>query len=385
MSKILRRLELLFRHAVVYPVFRLLFRNAQSDQRIDIRSIRRLLILRYDRIGDIIVTTPIFRKLKAVNPSLNIGVVASPANASIISHDPHVDDVFILDKNWLRMIGDLGKARGVGYEVVLNFIFNRTTSGGIIANFVAPDGFKVGQGAEKYRFYFNRLLQLSRGSKHMVEVLADYVEQVFGLPFTEDELAFRIEVDDASQRQVDTFLYRHGLSRRGDTGKRGDGFVVFNLSATDEVRRLSHEQVTAITSHLSITHGVPTVLISAPADSDLLSDVKSTMNTLRCQRYPEAGSATLLEIASLIGGALCVITPDTSIIHFASAMKTPVMGLFTPLQVTNEWLPYKVESRIVLADEGNPVSKIPEERILSAIDSFVAVYFPITSKRSSSA
>ncbi len=385
MSRIVRGMELLFRHAVVYPLFRMLFRNAQSDRTVDIRSVRRLLILRYDRIGDIIVTSPIFRKLKGVNPALKIGIVASPANASIVTHDPHVDDVFVLEKNWFRLFRNLRKARRVGYEVVLNFIFNRTTSGGIIANVVAPNGFKVGQGAEKYRFYFNRLLQLSRGSKHMVEVLADYVTQVFGISFTDDELAFRVVVDGISQKQVDAFLQRRGLVRRRKARQPDGRYVVFNLSATDDVRRLSKEQAMRIASHLSLAHGISTVMISAPGDDALMDEVKRETNAPQCYRYPESGSATLLQIASLIGGASFVVTPDTSIIHFASAMQTPVIGLFTPLQVTNEWLPFKVESKSVLAEEGGPVSEIPEDRIFAAIDSFVDNHFPLPSKRSSSA
>ncbi len=158
MKDLVRRLELVFRHAVVYPLFRLLFWNAPHEKPIDLRSVRKILILRYDRIGDIIVTTPIFRALKSLHPDLMLGVLVSPSNAEIIRHDGAVDKLHVLHSNWFQLFRMILTARREQYDVVLNFIFNRTTSGGVLSNLIAPGGIKVGQGAEKYRFYFNRLL-----------------------------------------------------------------------------------------------------------------------------------------------------------------------------------------------------------------------------------
>ena len=76
------KLEYWWRHQIVYPLLRLIFHNPRKDSPIDIRTVKSLLFLRYDRIGDMIVTTPIFRSLKQLNPALKIGVVASETNAS---------------------------------------------------------------------------------------------------------------------------------------------------------------------------------------------------------------------------------------------------------------------------------------------------------------
>ncbi|MEX2090344.1 MAG: glycosyltransferase family 9 protein, partial [Bacteroidota bacterium] len=102
-----------------------------------------------------------------------------------------------------------------------------------------------------------------------------------------------------------------------------------------------------------------TTLIYAPGDEEMRKVATNLADTSECVSFPEAGTASLLEIASLVEGALCVITPDTAIVHFASAMKTPILGLFTPLQGIHEWLPYKVRHELVTADPGKPVSSIP--------------------------
>lgn len=359
MKKFIGLAERAFRHGIVYPMFRLILNNPVSNRPLELSKIRKLLILRYDRIGDMIVTTPIFRLLKKAHPHLHIGVVTSALNAGLIKDNPNVDAVYILHANWFSLWREIRRARGERYDVVLNFIFNRTTSGGILANIIAPDGFKVGQGDPKYRFYFNRLLTLERSGSHMAETLSSIVREVFDLSWDDKELDFEIVVDEESRNSVDRFLEKHAITRRGTEVKRDFGYVVFNLSATDLVRRISARQAEDLARSLAGEKSFRTTLIYAPGDEEMRKVATNLADTSECVSFPEAGTASLLEIASLVEGALCVITPDTAIVHFASAMKTPILGLFTPLQGIHEWLPYKVRHELVTADPGKPVSSIP--------------------------
>ena len=57
----------------------------------DIKKSKRVLILKYDRIGDMIVTTPIFRELKNAYPNISISVLASKVNKDVIRYNPYID------------------------------------------------------------------------------------------------------------------------------------------------------------------------------------------------------------------------------------------------------------------------------------------------------
>ncbi|MCI0706123.1 MAG: hypothetical protein L0Y80_01380 [Ignavibacteriae bacterium] len=372
MKKFIVTLEWVFRHLIVYPFFRVVFHNKYSDATLDIKSLKKILVLRFDRIGDMIVTTPIFATLKRRNPELHIAVFTSLANAEIIRNNTNVDKIYTLGLNWWRLWKEVLKARKEGYDIVLNFIFNRTTSAGILANLAAPNGFKVGQGAEKYKFYFNRLLRLDRTELHMVEVLAYYVESVFGFKIDRKELQFEIFVDEESRNKVDLFLGKHQLARRSALATELTQYVVLNISATDSVRKIQREQVIFLVKHLTMRKHYPVVMIASPAEREVLISIVHQLKLERCLLYPEQGDATLLEIASLVEGAVCVFTPDTSIIHFASATKTPVMGFFTPLQMAHEWVPYYVQNAAVYAPPGKPVSGIPLDEMAAQADRFLA-------------
>ena len=194
MKRLIEILERAFRHAVVYPLLRTVFRNDVSQDPVDIGKVQQVLIFRFDRIGDMIVTTPVFRALKRRNPKVHVGVIASSVNEELVLNNPYVDEVYVLKKNWLGLISQIWQIRKQKYDVILNFIFNRTTTPGILANLIAPKGFKVGLGPDRYEFYFNRLLKLPRFERHMAETLMLFIEQVFGFRVSEDERGLGIPV-----------------------------------------------------------------------------------------------------------------------------------------------------------------------------------------------
>jgi ADP-heptose:LPS heptosyltransferase len=202
----IRRLEYWWRHYIVYPVLRLVFRNPKQNSSIDIHSVKRLLVLRYDRIGDMIVTTPFFKILKAANPNMRIGVLASKINAEIIQHNPNVDVIHVLTNHWWQIAKEIKNARKENYDVVVNLVFNRTTSGGILANLIAPNGIKIGQGDEKYRFLFNRLQSVVRDDKQMVDIIASYLRDAVGLNISSSNQHYELNVDDETRKYVASFL-----------------------------------------------------------------------------------------------------------------------------------------------------------------------------------
>jgi ADP-heptose:LPS heptosyltransferase len=367
----IEKLEYWWRHRIVYPSLQLIFHNPRKDSPISIQTIDRLLFLRYDRIGDMIVTTPIFRSLKQLNPELKIGVFASETNAEIISCNPYVDTVYILYSNWVKLIAEILRARKNKYKVVLNLIFNRTTSGGILANLVAPSGIKIGQGDEKYRFYFNRLLKVSRVNIHMIETFLFIIKEVFDINLSPNQLNYEIIVDEKTKNSVSTFLKRYNLRPRQYPIAGKSFYVVFNLSANDSVRRISPKQAYAIGNHLCLKTSFHTLLLHAPNDPLMLSVKRDLANNPKCLSFPDQGNASLLELAALIEGAVAVITPDTSIIHFASAAKTPVIGFYTQMQDIHEWLPHQVKYRVVTSSENEPTSAIPISKMITAIDDFI--------------
>ena len=370
MRRIVASVERVWRHVIVYPFLRVIFKNPETKLPINLSEVRSILILRYDKIGDMVVTLPVVRILKARNPNVQIAVLASEVNAEIARNEDSIDRVFVLSRNAFLMFRELYRIRSAQFQIVLNFIFNRMTSGALIANLSCANAIKVGQGQEKYRFYFNAFLTLPRGQIHMVEMLIMYIEQVFGIHVQPEEKVLSVSSAHEAEVNVSSYLKAHDLKRRSDVAQRGSNYVVFNVSARQENKRLSTQQSTAIAAFLGNQLHLHTVMIFAPEDIEMARGVVLKANCQRCLLFPPNGDANLKQIAALLNGAVSVITPDTAIVHIASAVSTPVLGIFTPLQVNQEWLPYNVRYQVIRASVGKPVSAIPTDVLIDGIDRF---------------
>lgn len=372
MTKSVEAVERFFRKNIVYPLLRMIFRNPLSESPIDLRQVTRVLVLRYDRIGDMIVTTPILSTLKQQYPHLRIDVLASKANAEIVQGSPFVDNLLIFETNWVRLLSQIVFLRKQKYDVVLNFIFNRTTGPGILANLVAPKGHKVGQGRVRYAFYFNQMVKIRRFEQHMLESYVSMIEQAFGIAIQREELTFQITVGGDTTPIVNEWLQKRTLHRRSEPKAQGLPYLVLNPSAKDTDRSLNASQGAALFKSLSTRLDVRAVLLDSPGNEALSEAIRRKADVQQPLVYRTVSPKPLGELASLIEGAILVISPDTSIVHFASAMQTPVLAIYAPVNASQEWTPHKVLYDVVMAKGEQRISEIDPQVLIEGADRFIA-------------
>jgi len=85
------------------------------------RAPRRIVVLRHDWIGDMILSTGCLRRLKEGHPDADVDVVASPSNAVVLDGLPFVRRVFVHRQGDLRGLLRLRRElRAVGYDVAIN-------------------------------------------------------------------------------------------------------------------------------------------------------------------------------------------------------------------------------------------------------------------------
>lgn len=63
---------------------------------------RRILVVQLDHLGDAVLSSPMFPRLKAAYPEAVIDVLASPSNRELFEADPHVNRVHLAERNWFE-------------------------------------------------------------------------------------------------------------------------------------------------------------------------------------------------------------------------------------------------------------------------------------------
>jgi ADP-heptose:LPS heptosyltransferase len=298
-------------------------------------------------------------------------VLASTINAEVVRHDCHIDRLIIRKSGRLAQLIQLFSLRRQKFDVVLNLIFNRTTSIGLLARFICPDGITVSQGPAKYAFYFNHFISLERGKKHTGELYIELVENVFGLHFDDHEYNYDIVIPESVQQAINEEIQAWLTKTQVPGSIPWEAFVLLNISASDVEKSFSAYQAQAIARHLVTALNIPTLVIAAPWDAKTRTMIQQKLGSPLCLAFPESGNAHLLEITQIVSKALCIITPDTAVIHMASAKQTPVLGVYTPLQYVAEWFPFRVAHKMVMAENRQPVSSISETVLYQEIETFI--------------
>jgi ADP-heptose:LPS heptosyltransferase len=78
---------------------------------------------------------------------------------------------------------------------------------------------------------------------------------------------------------------------------------------------------------------------------------------------------SILHLAVAVRHAAAVVTPDTSVVHFATAQSVPVVGLYLE---ENEFQPFGGPSRVIFAPDGRTMAGIPVEAVFQALKDLLA-------------
>jgi len=327
--------------------------------KLSLDDISSVLILRYDAIGDMVVTSPLWRILKDRKPDLKIGVAGSSRNIDILRFDKDIDDVYnfsLLDKDLQKE--ELRKARSKQYDLVIACISSQKTRIATLARKASSNGVTASLVSDQDSphnkiFSLTAILPQKRNPIPMVLQLQYLLENILDVTITDEESRPSIIVDPDILQQTKTATDRI-LSETQTTR-----YIVLNTESATAFREWGYENNYRLAKEIADARPETLVLLtSSPLCekglTDYLSQFPSTPNV---QYFPTRG---IHEMAALIRFSSLVISPDTSIIHIASAEAKPTVGFYVQV---NPWLPFRVPAKVYIPKNGRPVSTIPVDLV----------------------
>jgi ADP-heptose:LPS heptosyltransferase len=327
-------------------------------KKINPSKIKRILLTRYDGLGDMIVTTAIFEAIKQLNPAIEIDVIASDRNVSLIENDPRVSN-YVVFRNWKQFFPIALKIRWKKqYDIFFSFVGPQSVNESILANLIAPNAIKVSfRVYNKYRPFFNVFSKEHEEAWHILDKLHNALFEVIAA--SKKTADPKIIVPQQAKHLAAEFISTHNLKR----------FIILNTSAGKPhcIWGISNNQEFLI-RFLNAHPEIQVVVLSQP---DTVSEVKNMIEQINNERviqYPVFDS--VLPIAALMDCCEMVISPDTSIVHLAAAQQKPVLGLYTKMTGIQAWYPYHVANKLVIMPALVPVSAIPVESVLDAYKIF---------------
>lgn len=311
----------------------------------------RVLAVRLDSDGDVLLSGPALRALAATAERLD--VLASPAGAHAARLLPGVDDVLLFDPPWSgyappavdppavhRLVADLA-ARRYDRAVVLTSFHQSPLPVALVLR-LAGVPFVAGT-SEDYPGSLLDLRHRRPDGLHEVEAALDLATAAGGrLPAGDDgRLALRTPLPTLADA-----LPADALARA--TGGATGSYVVVHPGASVPARAPSPDHARAIVAALADA-GRTVLVTGGPGERDLAARVTAGV----AGAVDVAGRTSLAGLAAVLAGADVVVVGNTGPAHLAAAVGTPVVSLFSPVVPADRWSPWGVPS-VVLGDQEAP-------------------------------
>ncbi len=321
-----------------------------DDARIrDWAAVRRLLAVRLDAMGDVLMTTPALHAAKAACPERHITLLTSSGGADAARLAPDVDDVIVYDAPWVkatetradagldrRMIRRLAAGR---FDAAVIFtVYSQNPLPAAMLCYLADIPRRLAHCRENpYQLLTDWIPEREpdRGVRHEVERQLDLVAAV-GWRATDRRM--RIAVPDAAATRVAERLAALGLDTH-------TSWAVLHPGASAPSRRYPSERFGAVVRTLASEHGWRFVLTGSRDEIPLIERVRAAAPA---RTFSLGGELSLAELAALIRCAPLLISNNTGPVHIAAAVGTPVVDLYA---LTNpQHTPWLVPSRVLFRD-----------------------------------
>ena len=333
-------------------------------------AVQRLLVLRLDGLGDVMMTTPALAALRAGLPQARITLLAAPGAGVLAPHLSAVDEVWPMAVPWMPLPAAAGMAsavpagldsettapnepagtewqalerlRAAAFDAAI--IFTVCTQSALpAALWCRLAGIPLRLATSRENPYgllsdWNPETDVIGGSvRHEVQRQLDLLARI-GLPPANTGLHFRVLDDD-----------RRNLARRLRAAGIGAGrrIVVLHPGATAESRRWPAERFGAVAEAIASRTSCAVVIAGGADDLPLALRAHQAMaSPQRCTVL--AGALSLGEMAALIERAALLVCNNSLPSHLAAALGTPLVTLYA---LTNpQHTPWQAAARVLSHD-----------------------------------
>lgn len=281
-------------------------------------NVRRILLLRTDRIGDVVLTLPVADAVRRQWPEARISFLVREYTKELVMGHPSVDTVILADRDGRPRPSDelLAEVRSLEFDTAVH-VFPRAPQAWLTYRAGIP--VRVGTAYRWYSFLFNRRTKDHRrsGGRHEAEFNVRLL-QPLGVEVA-GPIRPRLFPGDADAAAADRVRRELGLSAV-------DRPAILHPGSGGSSRDWPAERFGALAAILA--RNGPVVVTGSDRERSLVDSVVAHSGgaAVAC-----AGRLTLLQLAAFVQRGSVFVANSTGPLHIAAAVGTPVVGFYPPI------------------------------------------------------
>ena len=291
----------------------------------------RILIIHTAFIGDIVLSTPLIKKIKDTYPDSDITYVTTPSGEAILKNNPHLNNIIVYDKRGehkgISGVWQLGKR--LRYENFNMVITPHRYLRSSILSWLSRSPIRKGYDIASGSCLFTEKIKYDR-TKHEVDKLLSFVAP-------ENKKRYEIELYPGEKEKMKgDNLWKENLLEDKKVVVLAPGSKWFTKQwPVEYFNKLAKSLKKLSNVRLIVVGGKDE--INLPIEKENIIDMR--------------GKTSLLELADILSRADVVVTNDSSPIHIASAFKKPrIFALFGPTIEKFGFFPWSLNSKVFQVD-----------------------------------
>ena len=197
-AKALERLGRRLTSGVIAALMRRSERDAQPDWR---SRPHRVLFLRHDRIGDMILSTGVLRAIAHAHPTIVLDVLASRSNAPVLANEPYLHEVIAFDRHApLTFPATFRALRRRRYDAVIDCMVTAPSTTTLVLMLASGARYRIGVAGRGNDFAYTLPVPPRERAPHIVDQLGALVA-AFGLQPAEADLRPRVRLTAAERER----------------------------------------------------------------------------------------------------------------------------------------------------------------------------------------
>ena len=285
----------------------------------EIKNAKKVVFFRYDRIGDMVLTTPVFRELKIAIPEIKIIVLASKVNHGVLLNNPYIDEIITNYKNHLFSdFLSLLKLRLQKIDVCIEFDHSVIPHAILRLKIIKPKKVisikKTGRyGVDGEQLSLYDIYADKPNFAHSRDIWLGVLVPFGIVPKSNKyDLFVSKELEDQAKKFLENFNSKF--------------LIGININGAVKGKRINFSELLKICHGLyNHHHNIQIIILSEPKNYQKYAKKIKQMNL----DYVDISYKTdsILQVASIINKLDLIISPDTSIVHLASAFNKPIVTI----------------------------------------------------------
>ena len=313
-------------HILLVPlkIFHLYIGNRLQDYSKD--KIRKILIFRTDRIGDLVMTLPAIKLLRERYPEAKLHLVAGRWNEPILNYVKYFDLIHFWSPSWIsrgeesesfiRLCSRAIKIRRERYDLAIDFTSDVRIN---LLMWLSGAKRRIGYSDSGGGAFLTETVEdggIHRVEQNMEPLKALGIEEKDYVPKLEGTIQF----ESGTGKTLSTF---HGKDSNGNITQ----YIIIHPWGGRLVKTWRTEKYTGLAKMIREKLKIAIILTGSRQDYGLCEEIKEKSGNGVLNL---AGKLTFDQTMSTMKSALVFISPDTGPMHIAVALGAPTVTLFGP-------------------------------------------------------